>query len=103
MTTDNPFGFDGERFKAAAKNLVETVDEMEAKADEILGSPRWEEPTLCPRCDVVREPQFAALSRVRPQVYICNRCGDHEAMLDHLGEPLPERDAWPVVLVEEPE
>ncbi len=98
---DNEYALDGARFKAAAEALVAAFDGVDlGEAEKILDSPRWEESTLCPRCEVIREPQFAALSRVTPPEYICNHCGDHEAMLDILGDHLPTPDEWPVEVPE---
>lgn len=48
-------------------------------------------PYLCPRCGESLHPSTVsnALSRVDNITYICNRCGDREAMADYLGLELP--------------
>ena len=51
----------------------------------------------CPRCDLVRPPQWRALSRMDNETYICNPCGDDEAMRDHLGDPPVPVDEWPIL------
>ncbi|QOP66298.1 hypothetical protein SEA_PIPPA_57 [Arthrobacter phage Pippa] len=57
-------------------------------------------PELCPRCGLHPlnrvAPVMNSLSRVAP-VYICNQCGNHEAMLDYYGPRDPDADpldAW---------
>lgn len=52
-------------------------------------------PELCPRCGLHPlnrvAPVMNSLSRVAP-VYICNQCGNHEAMLDYYGPRDPDAD-----------
>ncbi len=104
------FAVGGERFQAAAGRLIDAVDAMEAAGprrrglETILGDldavgnpgPEWDDETTCPRCEKVRPAQFAALSRADNETYICNVCGDDEAMRDLDGGDWVGLEAWPV-------
>jgi predicted RNA-binding Zn-ribbon protein involved in translation (DUF1610 family) len=68
------------------------------RATEALQADNLRTRGLCPRCgDKLQQPEVRnALSRVDNKTYICNGCGDQEAMADMIGHPLPpvDRVVW---------